>query len=232
MPDELHSSPVGERCNDRSPAPHWGLEVGAYSGVLRTEEEIAYFGHARALEALPAQKVRRLSELERGVIACLIDLPTSEADVPYVLASRYGAMAHTLKILKDISGGQPLSPTAFALSVHNAVLGAASQITGNRGGHTAIAAGEMSVSAGYMECCARLAAGDPEVVLILSDFRLPGEYADFENAQADVQLACTLRLSEARPGLVASSLPAPGPDCARQFLDLLAMDTKDLKWCI
>ena len=219
--------PQGER-----PVAGFGLLVGAYAAIIRSEAGTEYYGQARALDALPAQKVRRLSELERGVIACVIDLPETLADAPYVLASRYGAMPHTLKILKDLAAGEALSPTAFALSVHNAVLGAASQLAGNKGGHTALSAGEDSLMAGFIECAARLSTGDEEVVLIVSDLRLQEEYAAFETVDADVQLACTLRRRNTPAVAPQADLPVPGPEAASQFLRLLASDTKELKWPI
>ena len=44
-------------------------------------------------------------------------------DLPLVFISRHGETPRTLDILSDLASEQPLSPTQFSLSVHNAVIG-------------------------------------------------------------------------------------------------------------
>ncbi len=172
------------------------LRVKAFSGLTRQNEKVTEFGDLKPLSDLPKRAVRRFSDLERGVISCLMglneNLEGGLGNTPIVLASRYGAMTNTLELLRLINQEETLSPTAFSLSVHNAAVGVASQLTKNQGGHTAIAAGERSLHEGLTECYARLVDGQEQVVLIYSDCQLVKEYAHFGQVDVDVQFALLL----------------------------------------
>lgn len=88
-------------------------------------------------EIKPMQR-RRLSLLARAVFRvagqCLSDIPESErAATVCLFANAYGQCANTVKMLETIAHQQPTSPTAFSLSVHNAIAGQfsiAHQLTG------------------------------------------------------------------------------------------------------
>lgn len=168
------------------------FHVSAFAGVERAETGFRFLGDALTFDDLPKRETRRLSDQERGVISCVLGLVGDAAQVPMVLGSRYGTFAHVVSLLKDIIGGEVVSPTRFSLSVHNAPVGIASQITGNHAGYTAVAAGRESLRACAMECLAQLSDGAGRLLLVFSDWRLPDEYAPFDEARDDIQFACMI----------------------------------------
>lgn len=208
------------------------LEVSDFSGLVRQDGEVRTYGKLKPLKDLPKRAVRRLSNLERGVIACLMGLDEGQesglGDIPIVLTSRYGAMSYTLGLLKDINANESLSPTAFSQSVHNAAVGVASQLTKNRGGHTAIAAGERSLLEGMTESYARLRDGEDQIILIFSECHLPDEYAHFENTEIDIQFAVLLKLS-AEQNAVLHEVLGNGEDALR-CLNAINGGAKVLSW--
>jgi hypothetical protein len=77
--------------------------------------------------------------------------------------------------------GESISPTAFAVSVHNGIgaqYSIAKTITQNA---TSIAAGASTVEAGIIEAASLLADGHPEVLIVHYDAPLPGAYAKFHD---------------------------------------------------
>ena len=72
---------------------------------------------------LPAMQRRRLSRLARMVFAVATPLAANRAPMPLVYASRHGETTRTFAILNDLASDEPLSPTQFSLSVHNAIIG-------------------------------------------------------------------------------------------------------------
>lgn len=209
------------------------LDVVKFAGILGQDEDTRLLGDALPLDQLPRRSTRRLTRLERGVVACLMGLdqacPNGLGDTTCVLASRYGPMNHTLSLLDGLLEGDLLSPTAFSLSVHNAALGAASQIISNHGGHTAVSAGEETLLAGLNECWSRLSDGLEQIVLVYSDLRLPDAYGAFDSAQLDVQFACLLRPgSDNRTSVTAH----PGGNASRSLLEAFADGVKQVEWAL
>lgn len=98
---------------------------------------------------------------------------------PVVFASRYGDAERALALLAEAACGEPLSPTAFGLSVHNAIGATCSIARGDRNNHTALAAGPATPALGLLEAAALLTDGAPEVAMVCYDAPLPGGYAAF-----------------------------------------------------
>jgi hypothetical protein len=57
----------------------------------------------------------------------------ADSDVPLVFASRHGDVARSMDLLGALVSDQPLSPTGFGLSVHNAIAALYSIARGHRG---------------------------------------------------------------------------------------------------
>src|SRR5687768_2611342 len=109
------------------------------------------------VEAMPALQRRRLNPLGRAVAQVAWECHQPCADVPVVLASGYGDAQRCLQLLKDHSLTGDMSPTEFALSVHNAI-GAMYSIARQDGaGYTSLAAGPASAALGVLESVALLA---------------------------------------------------------------------------
>ena len=201
------------------------LRINRVAALYRDEEGDRFIGTAKPFKELPSRVVRRLSLMEKGVISCLLGLGDDLADTPVVLTSRYGPMNNTLNLLTAICEDETMSPTAFSLSVHNAAIGVASQLAGNRGAHTAISAGPQSLLFGLVECEGMLAGGVQQVVLLYSDCRLPGAYAHFDDNAADLQMAFLLTLSDDKPGF-----PIDGATKAQDVLKAVENGEETLSW--
>lgn len=133
------------------------------------------------LTEMPAMMRRRVDRL--GRLACQVAYwcQPSAAQVPMVFASRYGDAARSLSLLGDLVQGQALSPTGFGLSVHNAVSALYSIARGDTQNTVVVAAGRATVEAALVEAMALLADGAPEVLVVVYEAPLPGDYAVFQD---------------------------------------------------
>ena len=116
------------------------------------------------------------------------------APVPIVFCSRYGDMLRVVQILEVLARGEAVSPTAFSLSVHNAIGGLFTIATGDTRPVIALAAGADTAICGVVEACGLLAAGWPEVLLTVYDELLPPVYTPFREA-GEVPYAWTWRMT-------------------------------------
>lgn len=155
-----------------------------------------------ALTEVPAMQRRRIERLGRMAIqaACWCEQPDDGGQVPLVFASRHGDVARSMELLDSLGADHGMSPTAFGLSVHNAVAALYSIARGHRGNYLALAAGRATVEAACMEAYGLLADGAPEVRVIVYESPLPAVYADFAD-EPDPYYAWCWRLALAdRPG--------------------------------
>lgn len=174
---------------------------------------------APALSEMPAMMRRRIDRL--GRLACQVAYwcqPGDQADtagIPLVFASRYGDAARSLALLGDLVQGEPLSPTGFGLSVHNAASALYSIARGDRGNTVVVAAGRATVEAALVEACALLADGAPQVLVVFYEAALPADYAVFHD-EAPCEYAWAWRVAApeaARAGQALVSLQLE-PDTA------------------
>ena len=179
-----------------------------------------------ALAAVPPMQRRRFAPLGRLAAQAAFDLrgtaPAAEApqaaddvatvdDVPTVFASRYGETTRCLDLLQAQVRGEALSPTAFALSVHNAMGAMIAIVREDRSNSSAIAAGRMTAAAGVTEAVALLADGAEAVDLIVYDAPLPRDYTQFED-EPMAHFAWAWRVRRPRAGERAIRLEWLGGD--------------------
>lgn len=121
---------------------------------------------------------RRLSPLARAFCHCAGRLQPPPG-TPVVFASRHGESERNLAIFRDLAAGAEVSPTLFSLSVHNAVPGLWSILTGNRAPVTALAAGPESFPWGLVEALGAF-RNDPAapVLFVYADDALPEPWPD------------------------------------------------------
>lgn len=134
---------------------------------------------------MPALLRRRLDPL--GRMAAQVAYwcwPAQSLGLPVVFASRYGDAARSVAMLADLAAQQPLSPTAFGMSVHNAAAALVSIARGDRANTLAVSAGAASAGAALLEALALLADGAPEVLVVCYDAPLPCDYAAFADENA------------------------------------------------
>lgn len=89
-------------------------------------------------------------------------------------------MARSVSLLRQLAQGEPLSPTVFSLSVHNANSAVYSIARDDRANYSAVSAGPCSAAAGLCEALGLLADGAPQVLVVSTESALPEPYRLFE----------------------------------------------------
>jgi hypothetical protein len=128
---------------------------------------------------LPAMQRRRLRRLARMAFHVAWPLAQTQGPMPMVFACRHGETPRTLAILTDLAHGEPLSPTQFSLSVHNAIIGLWSIQRGDTSEMTALAAAGDGLEHAVLEACGLLAEGALAVLLVICEETPPELYAPF-----------------------------------------------------
>lgn len=138
------------------------------------------------LSHVPAMARRRLGPLAKMAVVVADDVlaQAQHSDLPVVWVSRYGDSEKSLQLLRAHVSGEPLSPTAFALSVHNGVGAQYSILRGMVTNAVCVASAAAGPEAGIVEAMGLLQDGAPEVILVCYDECLSGEYAQFDEAPA------------------------------------------------
>ncbi|MGN8122002.1 beta-ketoacyl synthase chain length factor [Pseudomonas sp. 22082] len=126
---------------------------------------------------LPAMQRRRLSRLARMAFSVGWPLADGRENLPLVFASRHGETPRTFEILSDLANEQPLSPTQFSLSVHNAIIGLWSIMRGETSEMTALAAAGDGLEHGMLEAATLLNEGAPAVLLVITEEQPPEAYS-------------------------------------------------------
>ncbi|MGH7837650.1 MAG: beta-ketoacyl synthase chain length factor [Candidatus Binataceae bacterium] len=136
---------------------------------------------------------RRISKIGQLAFSACYSLP-EQRTARFVFCSRHGELDRTLRILRSLAAGEPISPADFALSVHNALVGLLSIAWGNTAGHTAIAAGADSFAYGLVEAVAGLEMGAADSVMLVNfDDLLPPPYDEVgDGVETCVALAMLL----------------------------------------
>ncbi|TDM05726.1 MAG: hypothetical protein C4K60_13455 [Ideonella sp. MAG2] len=157
------------------------------------------------VKAMPALSRRRLNAL--GRMAAEVSYSAADAvGFPTVFASRYGDAGRSLDMLAGLVRAEPVSPTAFGLSVQNAIGAMISLVREDRANMLALAGGASSAAAGIVEAVSLLTDGAPEVLLVHYDAPLPQDYAVFhDEAPASYAWAWRMALSP-QPGVKGLSL--------------------------
>lgn len=151
--------------------------------------------------AVPAMTRRRLTRWGRLALEVATSMQGQLAvDTPVIFSSRHGDTRRTQKLLQDLALGEPLSPTAFSLSVHNAALGLFTIIERITAPSLALAAGRDTLAHAWVEAQGWLAQGAPQVLLVHCDEPL----AEFYRPDADeMEMPAAL-------AMLLSAEPGPG----------------------
>jgi Beta-ketoacyl synthase, N-terminal domain len=134
-----------------------------------------------SLNEMPAMHRRRMGALGRMAAKAAYCGQREQRNMPVVFASRYGDAARALQLLRAYAIGDAVSPTDFALSVHNAIGGMYSIARADTANFTSIAAGSATACAAIVEAAGLMDDGAPQVLLVCYDAPLPGDYAVFED---------------------------------------------------
>ena len=108
--------------------------------------------------------------------------PEELAGVTTVFASRHGDTVTNVPLLQCLARGQPLSPTGFSHSVHNAPAGLFGIAARNRWPSTSLAAAQATFACGFLEAMLMLRRGEGRPVLfVTADEPLPAPFAVFRD---------------------------------------------------
>jgi hypothetical protein len=133
-----------------------------------------------AVEFLPPMLRRRCSNLARIMLSVAFDCCGEEPadEVATVFASRHGNINESIDLLDRLALHQPLSPTRFSHTVHNAQAALFSIAAGNRAASSSIAAQEDTFGAAYLEALTFLErAPRRPVLLVMADVPLAPTFA-------------------------------------------------------
>ncbi|MEE3938231.1 beta-ketoacyl synthase chain length factor [Pseudomonas viridiflava] len=145
----------------------------------RTPRQLQDSNEAPDVSFLPAMQRRRLGRMARMAFAVGWPLSEGYERMPLVFVSRHGETPRTFDILRDLAADEPMSPTQFSLSVHNAVIGLWSILRGETSEMTALAAAGDGLEYGVFEAAALLAEGAPAVLLVVTEEQPPHAYAQW-----------------------------------------------------
>ncbi|HUA79369.1 MAG TPA: beta-ketoacyl synthase chain length factor [Dyella sp.] len=160
-----------------------------------------------ACDFLPAMQRRRLSRLARMTMHVAWPLCGENEQLPFVFASRHGETPRTFALLSDVAQEQPLSPTQFGLSVHNAIAGQWSILRGQHGESVAIAGEADTFEHAMMEAAALLSDGASSVLAVIAEELPPAAYQPWID---DVPFSYAVAL---RLGTIQAHADAPTGDC-------------------
>jgi len=182
------------------------LNANAEQDLARQQELLA---------SVPKMLKRRLSPLAKIVFCAANQCIDELMIVPAVFSSTHGELAKSLSMIELLEAGEEVSPTAFSLSVHNAIAGLFSMAWENKLQCTVVAPGEEGLAAAFIEALGLLQEGAEQVLLVFYDEPLVDFYpfAPFK-LSADESRALALRISKRGEGqaLRMSSLPLTGND--------------------
>lgn len=194
-----------------------GWLPGELGSAVPAERQI----DARPGASLPAMLRRRLDDTGRAVCDLLAALDP-EARHPLIHASRHGDARYTLSMLEELSAGNPLSPTRFSMSVHNAVIGVHSIARQHRRPLQALGACGQEFEALMTEAAGYLAEGHREAIAVFSEGPLPEAYAGHATHPGP-PCAVALRLSRSDGArLVADANGASDAATPKDVIDWLS----------
>lgn len=193
MVRELEYMPRAERSQRMLMEEKLRLGVTAWAAILTQGDARQELGDVAPMLEIPAALRRRCPPFARDALRCGLRLMHAAPDSELVFCSCHGDLSATLQLLDDINRGELLSPAQFSLSVHNAAAGLLGQAVGRAANHTAIAGGDLSLSAGLTDAYARLTTRDGgSIILVFADMALPGAYQSMDEPGPDVHLAMQL----------------------------------------
>lgn len=168
----------------------WGTAASA----LHCAGDLAAASGGASVLNLQSAERRRLTPLAGLALAAGERLVAGRADdvaksVPLVYASRDGDGDVLLRLLAALRDRQPVSPTQFHNSVHNAPAGYWSIGLGSKAATTALAAGDETFEVALAEAGLQACARNGAVLLLVAQKAFPPELSKARPATTDFVLA-------------------------------------------
>ncbi|MDW5416431.1 beta-ketoacyl synthase chain length factor [Iodobacter sp. CM08] len=160
---------------------------------------------APSLSEMPAMLRRRAGRLGKTALHTAYQAAEQGTACPVIFASRYGDITQSVEQLQLLAQSGVVSPSAFSMSVHNAISALFSIARKDTASYTAIAAGEETIEAAFTEAIGLLADDDAaSVLLVCYDEPLPAPHHVFTESPAFAH-AFACRLVKADRGFSLSS---------------------------
>lgn len=180
-------------------------------------------GEKPALTEMAPMSRRRVERLGRVALQAAFWCQSAPRG-PVVFASRYGDITRSVELLLSLAEAAPLSPAAFSLSVHNAIGALYSIALGDTAPYSAVAAGDETVEAAFVEAAGLLSDGVPSVMVVYYEEPLCPPYDRFDSEPAFPRAwACAISAA-ATGGLSLSSGEPSLPSLTHLPADLAILD--------
>ncbi|QIK15892.1 beta-ketoacyl synthase chain length factor [Leclercia sp. 29361] len=128
------------------------------------------------LTDLPMMTARRLSSGSKLAVDCGLALVRKHAVDAVVYTSRHGELERNYRLLHALATGQDVSPTDFAMSVHNSAVGNLTIAARQPIVSSSLSAGMDTFQQGLCEVLSLLHAGYSRVLMVDFDGALPDFY--------------------------------------------------------
>ncbi|MDP1825805.1 MAG: beta-ketoacyl synthase chain length factor [Archangium sp.] len=153
------------------------------------------------LTEVPAMARRRVEKLGRPAFQVAQWCQGEARGFPLIFASRHGDPGRGADLLTSLAKHEPLSPTSFALSVHNAIGAQYSIIRADTANVTAVSTGLFTLESAVVEAVAHLGDGHDEVMIVFYDAGPPLIFAGhYDEPGADFAFAWRLTRPSAPRG--------------------------------
>ena len=175
----------------------WRAQFADSNSVWNSSDEIA------PVPELAPMTRRRLNRIGRSALQVAYATHAAYSPCPVIFASRYGDLARSVLLLSALANHESMSPTAFSVSVHNAIGAIFSIERGDTENYSALAAGLDTLPLALVEANALLADGAPAVLLVVYEDPLPEVYSAFADApQFPYAWACSVLPANPALGIV------------------------------
>lgn len=128
------------------------------------------------LSELPMMAARRLSSGSKLAVECGLAMLRRHHIDAVLYTSRHGELERNYRLLHALATGQDISPTDFALSVHNSAVGNLTITAQQPITSSSLSAGRDSFQQGLCEVMCLLSAGYQRVLMVDFDGHLPEFY--------------------------------------------------------
>ncbi|PIT46088.1 beta-ketoacyl synthase chain length factor [Snodgrassella alvi] len=145
----------------------WVAQGRSISGLVARDVDVSF---------LPAMKRRRLSSAARLMFAASWSLLPENISCPVVFVSHDGEINRSFQLWQSLIKQEELSPTSFALSVHNAIVGQWSLMRADMSECIALSARYNGLEVGVAEAVGLLEEGASQVLLVVVEEPLAAEY--------------------------------------------------------
>lgn len=186
-----------------------------------------------ALGELPMMTARRLSSGSKLAVECGMAMLRRHQIDAVLYTSRHGELERNYRILHALATGLALSPTDFALSVHNSAVGNLTIATRQPIVSSSLSAGQETFQQGLCEVMCLLQAGYQRVLMVDFDGALPAFYQPYLPPTMPTWAYAVALVIEAGHDLRCETQPqaARSPDAALpqslQFLQHYLQDAPD-----